>query len=94
MHHMLLSRRQLHNQLFLIMSNPFLSINEIKETFHKLYLEGNYSFLEDDLERMADAFIAAAAPKITRLERDMCINFVRSLNSPVAAKLQEIRGNL
>ena len=34
------------------------------------------------------------APKITRLERDMCINFVRSLNSPVAAKLQEIRGNL
>lgn len=76
------------------MTNPFLNLNEIKEVFHKLYLEGQYSFLEDDLQRMADAFIMAAAPKITRLERDMCINFVRSLNGPVAAKLQEIRGPL
>ena len=94
MHNLLLSRRQLHNQLFLTMSNPFLDINEIKETFRKLHLEGNYSFLEEDLEKMADAFIAAAAPKITRLERDMCVRFVSSLNSQVAAKLQETRGPL
>jgi len=74
--------------------NPFLDLQGIKDAFRKVYLEENYSFLEEDLERLADAFIMAAAPAIVKLEREMCIKFVRSLNSHVADKLQEVRGNL
>lgn len=74
--------------------NPFLDLQGIKDAFRKVYLEENYSFLEEDLERLADAFIMAAAPAIVKLEREMCVKFVRSLNSHVADKLQEVRGNL
>lgn len=76
------------------MSNPYLTTEEIKETFRKVYLEENYAFLEEDLVKLADAFIMAAAPSIVKLEREMCIDFVRSLNSTVADALQEKRGNL
>ena len=74
--------------------NPFLDLQGIKEAFRGVYLEENHSFLEEDLEKLADAFIMAAAPAIVKLEREMCIKFVRSLNSHVADKLQEVRGNL
>ena len=76
------------------MSNPYLTTEEIKETFRKVYLEENYAFLEEDLVKLADAFIMAAAPSIVKLEREMCIDFVRSLNSTVADALQEKRGSL
>ena len=76
------------------MSNPYLTTEEIKETFRKVYLEENYAFLEEDLVKLADAFIMAAAPSIVKLERQMCIDFVRSLNSTVADALQEKRGSL
>ena len=76
------------------MSNPFVTPDEIKEVFHKLHLEDQYSFLEADLISLADAFIMAAMPAITRNEREMCVSVVRSLNATVADKLQEIRGHL
>ena len=74
--------------------NPYLDIKGIKEAFRAAYLEENYSFLEEDLERLADAFIMAAAPAIVKVEREMCVKFVRSLNTHVADKLQEVRGGL
>mgnify|MGYP003340056951 FL=1 len=74
--------------------NPFLDLKGIKEAFRDAHLEENHNFLEEDLQRLADAFIMAAAPAIVKLEREMCIKFVRSLNSHVADKLQEVRGNL
>ena len=74
--------------------NPFLDIKGIKEAFRDAHLEENHNFLEEDLQKLADAFIMAAAPAIVKLEREMCIKFVRSLNSHVADKLQEVRGNL
>lgn len=76
------------------MSNPYLDKEEIKDAFRKVYLEESYAFLEEDLVKLADAFIMAAAPSIVRLERQMCVEFVRSLNSTVADALQEKRGNL
>jgi len=74
--------------------NPYLSKNEIKEVFRKVQLEENYSFLEEDLEALADAFIMAAVPAVVKTERDMCVKFVNSLNTNVARALDEYRENL
>jgi hypothetical protein len=74
--------------------NPYLDKEQIKETFRNLYLEENYNFLEEDLVKLADAFIMAAVPMIIRTERDMCIKFVNTLNTNVARALGEYRENL
>ena len=74
--------------------NPYLTIEEIRDTFINTKLEENYNFLEEDLEMLASAFVMAAMPKIVRTERTMCINFVRTLNGPVAQALEDKRGAL
>ena len=74
--------------------NPYLDKEQIKEAFRKIYLEENYNFLEEDLEKLADGFIMAAMPAIVKTERDMCIKFVNSLNTNVARALGEYRENL
>ena len=74
--------------------NPYLSLEEIKSEFRKVHLEENHDFLEEDLVKLADSFIMAAVPAIVKTERAMCVKFVRSLNTLVADKLQENRGNL
>ena len=74
--------------------NPYLNTEEIKEAFRKVYLEENHDFLEEDLVRLADAFIMAAVPSIVKTERDMCVKFVNSLNTNVARALSEYRDNL
>jgi hypothetical protein len=74
--------------------NPYLNTEEIKEAFRNIYLEENYNFLEEDLVKLADAFIMAALPMIIRTERDMCIKFVNTLNTNVARALGEYRENL
>ena len=74
--------------------NPYLDKEQIKEAFRKIYLEENYNFLEEDLEKLADGFIMAAMPAIVKTERDMCIKFVNSLNTNVARALGEYRDNL
>lgn len=74
--------------------NPYLDKNQIKEAFRKIYLEENYNFLEEDLEKLADGFIMAAMPAIVKTERDMCIKFVNTLNTNVARALGEYRENL
>jgi len=74
--------------------NPYLDKEQIKETFRNIYLEENYNFLEEDLVKLADAFIMAALPMIIRTERDMCIKFVNTLNTNVARALGEYRENL
>lgn len=74
--------------------NPYLSHEEIKKVFHETYLIENHDFLEDDLNTLASAFIMAAMPAIVKTERSMCIDFVRSLNAPVAQALEDKRGAL
>jgi hypothetical protein len=46
------------------------------------------------LQCLANALIMAATPAIVRVERAMCIDFVRTLNAPVAQALEEKRGAL
>jgi hypothetical protein len=76
------------------MNNPYLTVEEVGEAFRRVMLEEHYNFLEDDLMRLASTFVMAAMPAIVRQERNLCIDFVRSLNTEVAAALEEKRGNL
>lgn len=71
-----------------------LTDDEIKVAFRGVWLEENYAFLEDDLIKLANAFVQAATPKIAKAERDLCIEFVRSLNGQVADALEAKRGPL
>jgi hypothetical protein len=71
-----------------------LNNEEIKAAFRGMWLEENYALLEEDLIKMANGFIEAAAPKIAKMERDLCIEFVRSLNAQVADALEAKRGPL
>jgi hypothetical protein len=76
------------------MNNPYITKEEVKEAFRNIYLDENYSFLEDDLMKLADGFIKAALPAIRRMELAMCVNFVKSLNPDVANALYEKRSKL
>jgi hypothetical protein len=76
------------------MNNTYLTIEEINEAFRNVNLEENYNFLEDDLVKLANAFVMAAMPSIRRAELTMCVNYVRSLNTEVANALEDKRGKL
>ena len=76
------------------MNNPYITLEEIKEAFRKVHLDENYNFLEEDLSKLANAFVMAAMPAIVRTERAMCVQFVFSLNPEVGKALEEKRGNL
>ena len=74
------------------MSNPYLNTEEIKKAFRSVYLEENYNFLEDDLVKLANAFVKAAAPKIAKQEMELCVDIARSVNTLVSDKIWELRG--
>jgi predicted sugar kinase len=76
------------------MNNPYLTVEEINEAFREVDLEENYNFLQEDLVAIANAFVMAAMPAIVRQERNLCIDFVNSLNTEVGKALQEKRGSL
>lgn len=65
-----------------------LTPREIKDAFINCKLEENYNFLEEDLVNLANAFIAAAEPKITQKEKDRCVKIVNGLNKEVAKALE------
>jgi hypothetical protein len=66
--------------------------DEIVSTFVNVLLEGDYNFFEDDLVKLANAFIDKAKPAIVEEERRECVKVARSLNNFVADKIVEIRG--
>lgn len=68
-----------------------LTNQQVAEAFINANLEEDYNFLQRDLTKLAQAFIDAAKPAFIQEERNQCINFVRSLNTLVADKLQEYR---
>jgi len=80
----------------------YLTPEEVAKAFRGCYLEENYNFLAEDLEKIAQVMIAAAAPKIEaearlseqKLERAKCVTFVRSLNHLVADALTEFKGEV
>lgn len=70
------------------------TVDEVKDAFRLIYLEENYSFLEEDLIKLANGFLAAAETKIRKAELAECVEFVRSLNTHVAKALEEKRKSL
>lgn len=64
-----------------------LNRQEINKIFHETELEDNYNFLEDDLEKLANAYINAGAKK----ERQLCIDIAKVYNGIVAQKIIEVR---
>ena len=70
-----------------------ITTEQINKAFHGVTLEENYNFLEEDLVKLEHAFIDADKPSIVAVERQECVKVVRSMNSFVAEKLQEIRRN-
>ena len=76
------------------MNTPYLTLDEIKEAFRKVHLNESYNFLEEDLSKLASAFVAAAEPAIVEAERKKCVTFVRSLNTQVAQALADFKGKV
>ena len=80
----------------------YLTPEEVAKAFRGCYLEENYNFLAEDLEKIAQVMIQAAAPKIEaearlseqKLERAKCVTFVRSLNHHGAAALDVFKGGV
>lgn len=75
----------------------YLSKDEIVKVFLSniaVHLDETHDFSAEDLEKIANGFIMAAMPSIVKTERELCIEFVRSLNTQVADALQEKRGPL
>ena len=71
-----------------------LTPQEVNETFINTKLEEDYNFLQDDLVKLAQAFIDAAKPRIALEERILCVDVARSVNHLVAAKIAEVRGGV
>jgi len=68
-----------------------LNNQQIRDAFINAHLEENYNFLEDDLVKLANAFIAAAKPDLIKEERAACVEVARSYNNLVADKILEVR---
>lgn len=75
----------------------YLSKDEIVKVFLSsiaVHLDETHDFSAEDLEKIANGFIMAAMPSIVKTERELCIEFVRSLNTQVADALEAKRGPL
>ena len=68
-----------------------LSKEQVVDTFMNTTLEGEYNFLQEDLIKLANAFVAAATPEIIMEERQRCVEAARSLNHLVAERMAQIR---
>ena len=78
------------------MSNPYLKPEEIRELYLRkigVQMREQHNFDDDDLQLLADTFIMNAMPAIRRLELEMCVDVARSVNTLVADKIMEVRGN-
>jgi hypothetical protein len=71
-----------------------LTKEQVSEAFRGVDLEENYNFLEDDLVKLANAFVTAAAPAIIKAERAECVKFTKSLNELVGKALENKRNSL
>jgi len=76
------------------MLNEYLSENDIKQVFFRSKMDNPEGYDFDELLDFADKLIVTATMDIARRERELCIEFVESLNTEVAKALREKRGPL
>jgi hypothetical protein len=76
------------------MLNEYLTENDIKQVFFRSKMDNPEGYDFDELLDFADKLIVVATLDIARRERELCIEFVESLNTEVAKALREKRGPL
>ena len=76
------------------MQNKYLSEDDVKQVFFQTKMDDPNGYDLDELLDFADKVILTASFNIARTERELCIEFVESLNTEVAKALREKRGNL
>jgi hypothetical protein len=76
------------------MQNKYVTEEDIKQVFFQSKMDNFEGYDFDELLDFADKVIMFASFNIARVERDMCINFVKTLNAEVAQALKDKRGNL
>jgi len=76
------------------MQNKYLTENDIKQIFFASQMDNVEGYDLDELLDFADKVILTVAEDVARRERELCIDFVKSLNTEVAKALREKRGNL
>ena len=76
------------------MQNKYLTEDDIKQVFFQCKMDDPNGYDFDELLDFADKVILTASFNIARTERELCIEFVESLNTEVAKALREKRGNL
>ena len=76
------------------MQNKYLSEDDIKQVFFQTKMDDPNGYDFDELLDFADKVILTASFNIARTERELCIEFVESLNSEVAKALRDKRGPL
>jgi sulfite reductase alpha subunit-like flavoprotein len=76
------------------MQNKYVTEEDIKQVFFQSKMDNFEGYDFDELLDFADKVIMFASFEIARVERDMCINFVKTLNAEVAQALKDKRENL
>jgi hypothetical protein len=76
------------------MQNKYVTEDDIKQVFFQSKMDNVEGYDFDELLDFADKVIMFASFNIARVERDMCIGFVKTLNVEVAQALKDKRGNL
>jgi sulfite reductase alpha subunit-like flavoprotein len=76
------------------MQNKYVTEEDIKQVFFQSKMDNVEGYDFDELLDFADKVIMFASFNIARVERDMCVDFVKTLNSEVAQALKDKRGNL
>jgi len=76
------------------MQNKYLTEDDIKQVFFQCKMDDPNGYDFDELLDFADKVILTSSFNVARTERELCIEFVESLNSEVAKALREKRGNL
>jgi hypothetical protein len=74
------------------MQNQWINEDDVKQVLFASSIDGEFDL--DELSQFADKLVMFASFLIARTEREMCIEFVESLNTEVAKALQEKRGHL
>ena len=76
------------------MQNKYITEEDVKQVFFQSKMDNIEGYDFDELLDFADKIVLFASFEIARVERELCIDFVKTLNIEVAQALKDKRGNL
>jgi len=74
------------------MQNKWIDEDDVKQVLFASGIDGEFDL--DQLAEFSDKLVLFASFHIARTERELCIEFVESLNTEVAKSLRDKRGPL